>query len=312
MINNSEDVISILNKEIVIKGSPIKDTEMFKILSDMNVSDQYINDYSNSLHRLLKARGREEAEEKILAVFRINPLAAVRIIESCSIIEDMDKLAYSIKPIFDSIMHNYESFPGMVLNINRVPYVTLLIEAVFQQSMEESYQWDPNRFLEYALEEDSKLYKRGIKAKYCNAYNIRHILRHIPENRQIEFINWFWDRHCYAAAKFGKAETFAGTRVRIMMDELVEGSLWNHLENSCGLSQREKNRQEKESDEIKHFISEVIYEGRHLQYISRILGKDHFYDKLKALVGDDYCKQYDLAVEKQKQIEASEGTMPID
>ena len=135
------DVISILKEEVRIKGIPIKESEMFKTLSDMNVPEQYIDDYSNSLHNLLKAKGIDEAERKILTIFRINPLVAIRIIESCSIQQYINELSYAIKPVFSVIReggHYFDdlSFDKMVLNKNKVPYVTLLIEAVFQKSME--------------------------------------------------------------------------------------------------------------------------------------------------------------------------------
>ena len=292
------DVISNLHEEI-----PIKKSEMFKVLSDMNVSDQYDSDYSNTLHNLLKIKGIDEASKKVLTVFRINPLVAVKIIESCSLVENIDELAYSIKPLFSAVRNDGEVNSDLILlNKNKVPYVTLLIEAVFQTSIGESSIWDPDMFLKYAQEEDAKLHNNRTKAKYLNAYNIRHIFTHIPENRQIEFINWFWDKHCYAAAHYGKLETFSGGRVKVMMSELHEGSLWQHLENvsESELSENERERVEKEREEIKKFLSSVVSEGRHTQYVKIVIGKDNFYEKLRVLMGDDFVVEYDKRVKNQK------------
>ncbi len=303
---NNNNVISTLLKEILVKGVPIEKSEMFKTLSDMNVSDQYISDYSNGLHNLLKIRGAEEAIEKVLTIFRINPLVAVRIIESCSLVDDIDVLAYSIKPLFYAVQkHGIIDSQLVLLNKNKGPYLTLLIEAVFQRSIGESDLWDPAIFIKYAQEEDVKLHDKGKRAKYLNAYNIRHILTHIPEERQIEFINWFWDQHCYAAKKYGKVESFSGSRVKVMMGQLSEGSIWQHLENvdESKLSSREIERVEKERAEIIKFIDAVFQEGRHMQYVKIILGKDSFYEKLKALMGDSYVESYNLKVDEQKKLE---------
>lgn len=310
---NDYDVISALREDIFIKGVPIKESDMFKTLSDMNVSEQYVSDYSNGLHNLMKIKGKDEAERKILVIFRINPLVAVRIIESCQIVEDIEQLAYSIKLLFSVLQEDgYYVDPEankktMILN-NRVPYVALLIEAVFQRSIGDSTYWDPDMFLRFAQSEDLKLYKKGIKTKYLNAYNIRHILGHIPENRQIEFINWFWDKHYYASQKFGKKETFASGRVRLMMHEITEGSIWQHLENEDKqeLSEREQERLEKEKDGIRSFIRTVISEGRHLEFIKRILGESNFYEKLTVLMGDGITETYDSAVDNQEKLELKE------
>lgn len=302
------DVIRVLNEDVQIKGVSIKESEMFKTLSDMNVSEQYINDYSNSLHNLLKVKGIDEAEKKVLTIFRINPLVAIRIIESCSIVKDIDQLSFAIKPVFSVIREGggcyYRdlSFEKMVLN-NKVSFVTLLIEAVYQKSMIAT-NWQPRDFLKYAQEQDQKLHKQGRKPKFLNAYNIKHIFSHIPDNRQIELVNWFWDKHCYSAKEFYKKESFAGTRVHIMLSILPEGAMWQHLENASmqQLSKREQDSLTNELEEIKHFVEAVFAEGRHLQYIKQILGNENFYDKLTQLMGNDYNRaKYDRAVLQQKQ-----------
>ncbi len=307
---DNHDIVSTLHEEILIKGVPIEKSEMFKTLSDMNVSDQDISDYSNSLHNLLKAKGTDETVKKIITIFRINPLVAVRIIESCSLVDEIDNLAYSIKPLFSAVRNDGHVNSDLVLlNRKQAPYVALLIEAVFQRSFGESGWWDPDMFLKYAQEEDKKLYTQGTKAKYLNSYNIRHILTHIPDNRQIELINWFWDKHCYAASNHGIKESFTGGRVKAMIDELAEGSLWHHLENvnESDLSERELARLEKEKEGIKHFIESVLSEGRHLQFIQKILGRDNFYDKLQVLLGDGFGEKYDKLLENQQKIIAREA-----
>ncbi len=304
-----EDVISTLNEEILIKGVPIEKSDMFTILSDMNVSDQYVSDYSNSLHNFLKIKGIDETEKKILTVFRINPLVAVKIIESCSLVENIDGLAYSIKPLFSAVRNDgFINSDSVLLNKKKVPYVTLLIEAVFQTSIGESNIWGPDMFLRYAQDQDAKLHKNGIKAKYLNAYNIRHILTNIPENRQIELINWFWDKHCYAALRYRKVETFSSGRVKVMMSEIAEGSLWQHLENvnESDLSEIELKRVIKEREELKRFISSVVSEGRHTQYVRVAIGEERFYEKLQVLMGEGFALEYDKSVKNQKMIEEQE------
>lgn len=304
-----QEVIWSLHEKIIINGEPIEKSEMFMTLSDMNVSDQDVSDYSNSLHNLLKIKGRTEAARKILTIFRINPLVAVRIIESCSLAEDFDDLVYSVKALFSAVRNDsYVNSDLVLLNRNKSPYVALLIEAVYESSFSESNTWQPDMFLEYAQEEDKRLHRNNRKSKYLNEYNIKHILTHIPENCQIEFINWFWDKHCYAAKMYGKSETFAGNRVKIMMRELAEGSLWQHLENDSKsiLSEIEKKRVEKERAEIQKFIRSVISEGRHTQYVKTVIGRANFYDKLQALMGDDFITEYDKSVENQRLVEKEE------
>lgn len=74
------EIISLLQGEPKIKNTP-----MFKAFSDMNLSDQYISDFSNSLHNYKLKAGEHETQKKILDIFRINPLVAVKIMESCSV-----------------------------------------------------------------------------------------------------------------------------------------------------------------------------------------------------------------------------------
>lgn len=292
-----------IDDEIFIKGVPIVDSEMFKTLSDMNVADQSVSDYSNSLHNVLKNKGRVEATRKVLTIFRINPLVAVRMIENCALIEETKLFSYYTMHVLFSAVKNedHTDYRGVLINKNKVPYVTLLIEASYQQSMQCCY-WNPGDFLKYALKEDEKLHNNHKKVKYLNAYNIRHIIKHIPENRQIEFINWFWDRHCYAVLNYGKTETFSSRRVKVMINELHEGSLWQHLENVIvsELSEKERERVEKERNEIKKFISSVVSEGRHTQYVRIVIGKDNFYEKLRALMGDGFVTEYDRKVENNR------------
>lgn len=309
----SNEVTAILHEDIVINGKPIQESEMFKTLADMNVSEQYISDYSNGLHNLLRIKGKKEAERKIIVIFRINPLVAVKIIESCQLVDEIDELGYAIKPLFsvlrkDGYFCPPEESGKIILNNNRIPYITLLIEAVFQKSIGASTYWKPDRFLEYAQSEDLKLHKKGVRVKHFNAYNTCHILSHIPENRQIELINWFWDKHCYVARTYGKVESFASVRVRIIMEEIKEGSIWQHLENEekQELSESEQESLEKEKAGIRSFIEAVISEGRHLQYIKKILGERDFYEKLTALMGNDIRAIYDEAVVTQKSMDLKE------
>ena len=309
---DNNDVLSVLNEKTLIKGVPIEKSEMCRVLSDMNVSDQYVSDYSNSFHNFLRNKGVDEAEKKVLTIFRINPLAAVKIIESCSLAEKIDELGYSIKILYYAIKNDGMINPdGVLLNKNKVPYVTLLIEAVFQTSISELRVAYPDMLLKYAQEEDVKLHKNRIKPKYLNAYNIRHMLTHIPENRQIELINWFWDKHCYAVTHYGKQETFSGGRVDIMMKELFEGSLWQHLENTnkSKLSETERERINRERDEIKRFISSVVSEGRHTQYVKIVIGSDNFYEKLRVLMGDKFAAEYDESAENQRIAEEQEEAL---
>ena len=56
-------LISHLQKE-----TKIKDTPMFKDLSDMNVPDQVVSDYSNSLHNFKLKRGDIETQKRILDI----------------------------------------------------------------------------------------------------------------------------------------------------------------------------------------------------------------------------------------------------
>ena len=282
------EIISLLQGEPKIKNTP-----MFKAFSDMNLSDQYISDFSNSLHNYKLKAGEHETQKKILDIFRINPLVAVKIMESCSV--NAEELVYAFKIIFKAISGDLMWKLGenqVILNKHKVPYMALFIEAAYQNSVCDIYD-TKEKFLEYAVLRDGKLHEKGIRAKYFNAYNVRHIMRHIPENRQIEFINWFWDRHCHAAAKYGKAESFAGGRVRIMMGELKEGSLWRHLENVGGqeLSRRERMSMQCERDGIRHFIEKVVSEGRHVEYVRVVLGNDKFYEKLEALMGEKYARE---------------------
>ncbi len=296
---DSQALRSIFEEKVRIKGVPIEDTEMFKTLSDMNVSDQDISDYSNSLHNLLSKKGVDEATRKVLTIFRINPLVAVKIIESCSLVNEIQDLAVVFEYLFRGVGYS----DPRVLNKHKIPYSTLFIEAMYQNSIKESGLWaDKNSFLKQLRELDSNVHSKGKKGKFLNLYNIRHILTHIPDNRQIEFINWFWDKHCYAASKYQKPEKYYSSRVAVMMSELAEGSLWHHLENvnESDLSERELARLEKEKEGIKHFIESVLSEGRHLQYIQKILGRDNFSDKLQVLLGDGFGEKYDKRLENQQ------------
>lgn len=185
--------------------------------------------------------------------------------------------------------------------------MSLLIEAAYQNSVCDIYDMK-DMFLSYAIQQDSKLHEKGIKPKYLNAYNIRHIITHIPDNRQIEFINWFWERHCHVVKKYRKRDSFAGRRVAIMMSSLQESALWKHLENAeiQELSDRELRSLGKERQLIQAFIANVFEEGMHMQYVKIVLGKDNFYEKLHVLMGKSYVDAYDLKVDKQKQIEEEE------
>ena len=90
---DQRDLISILQGEPKVKSTPI-----FTALTDMNVPDQVISDFSNSLHNYKLKAGDTETQKKILDIFRINPLVAIRIMDSCSL--DVEELVYAFKFLF--------------------------------------------------------------------------------------------------------------------------------------------------------------------------------------------------------------------
>jgi hypothetical protein len=54
---------------------------------------------------------------------------------------------------------------------------------------------------------------------------------------------------------------------------------------------------EKEREEIKRFIQKVFWEGQHLQYAKKILGEQHFYEKLEVLMGEEFSKNFERKCE---------------
>jgi hypothetical protein len=281
-----------------LKGEPrIKNTPMFSVLSDMNVSNQVLSDYSNSLHNYKLKAGEYETQKRLLDIFRINPLAAVKIMESCSI--DAVEMGYVFKLLGYYVCGEQNSrrdqdWPDepddrVVLNEHPIPYVVLAIEAAFQNSVKDYGM--PGLFLTYAAEKDRERYEKyGTRPKYLNDYNIRHILLNIPDNRQIEFINWFWKSHCFIAKNYEKPGSLDAHRTSVLLGMMPDGFLWRHLENARKqeLSPREQQRNEQEKDQICDFIRNVYEEGRHPEYVKKILGEDHFEEKLKELMGEAF------------------------
>lgn len=307
---NDRDIIDLLRGE-----AKVKNTQIFTVFSNMNVSDQVISDFSNGLHNYKLKAGDNEAQKKILDIFRINPFVAIRIMETCSL--DVEELVYAFKIVFLSLDTkkydgwNNEVLPEdqVILNPHIVPYMSLLIEAAYQNSVCDVYV-SKDMFLEYAMEQDLALHRKGGKSKYLNSYNIKHILSHIPDNRQIEFINWFWDRHCYAVSAYGKTETYAGRKVAIMMNELVDGALWRHLESldQDKLSTEEIQMMNKEKEGIQRFIKNAYEEEHHVNYVQVILGRENFYDKLCYLMGNGYVELFEekLAIQEVYEIALAE------
>lgn len=271
---DSKEILSLLREPVMLNGVPVKETTMFRDLSDLNLSEQRANDYICSLHKYLLKKGTRAAAEKILLVFRIHPLVAVRAIETSSLIIDIESLSYALKPLFLAIsdesndlrlsgynLHREE----IILNDHLVRYLIMLIEASFQNSICEVFD-EANRILSYVRDRDHKLYKSGnTKRIQClTNKNVKEIVTHIPENRQIDLINWFWRHHLYVFRKYGKTDTYDGRKVAAMLEVLPEGALWRNLENAekGDLSHREQARTGRERKGIADFIRSVVVEDK--------------------------------------------------
>lgn len=285
----------------------VKESKQYADISDMNMTESQMEKYSHSLHNLMEQRGEEFALKKILDVYRVNPLLAVKAMESCRLNSKAEEIVLGMKLLFDAVRRRNDLNNGgqlVVLNA-MIPYTILLIEAAYQNSV--SDVWDTKEvFLSYAKDQDYEAHQRKQKTRFLNGYNIRHLLKHIPENRQIELINWFWEKHCYAVrVHCKKQETYSGRRVSMMMDELTDSCLWKHLENmdSTEISERERENKGRERYQIQRFIENTIDEGMHLQYIKIILGEDHFDEKLRVLVNEDYAEKFYHALDIQRQRE---------
>lgn len=284
---NNQETLQWLKRKSSIIHSP-----MFPVLKDMRISSSQIQNYSNSFHRLVKQKGTEIATKKILDLFRVNPFVAVKIMESCQLYEEAPSILYGLKLLFSAMrdkamIENMHLEQSIVLN-DPVPYMALLIEAAYQDSVSDIYD-NKDLYLDYACTQDLILHKRHIKSKYLNSFNIRHILNNIPEGRKIELINWFWKKHCLANQRYGKVETYASKRVAIIMSELVESSLWKHLESQVieTLSDVERKRVEREKNEIKQFVALTLHEKNHINYLNIVLGGDNMDAKIRLLINED-------------------------
>lgn len=303
MIENREDIVMYLQQDIGIRES-----KQYPDISRMDMSEEEMSQYSHVIHRLKDKQGADFALQKTLDVYRVNPLLGVKVMETSFMNGGAEDIVYGLKVLYTAVVqHNDVNNGGHMVILNgMVPYTILLIEAAYQNSVCDI--WDTKDvFLSYAKDEDYASHQRGDKPRFLNRYNIRHILKHIPDNRQIEFINWFWDKHCYAVHNYGKIETYAGRRVEIMMSELRDSCLWKHLENKDSLETSDRNQEYewkvRERWEICRFIDNTIQEGRHVQYIEIILGEENFYDKLRVLMGDECIERYNSALETSLKLQ---------
>ncbi len=304
---DSMDVVSLLRKPATLKGVPVKETDMFKDLSGLDLSEQRANAYICSLHNYLERSGAQAAAEKILLVFRIHPLVAVRTIETSSLAADMRTLSYAFKLLISVARGDYGfQWEDVILNDHKVRYLIMLIEAIFQNSVCETFDVR-DVILEYVCRRERAIHESG-NPKWIRVLtnkNVQEIITHIPENQQIELINWFWNKHLYTFCKYRKTDTFNARKVAAMLEVLPEGALWRHLENAEKekLSDEEEekfpNRElamaEREREEIANFIRSVVVdeEGHHIEYVEQVLGKTDFYKKLEALLGPGFRKEYD-------------------
>ena len=296
------DVIQYLQQEINIQNAP-----HYAMISNRNLTESQMTEISHSLHNMIGVYGEELALKKVLDLYRVNPLLAVKTMERCVLNRYAKEVAYGMKLLFDATTRGekQEKYFGLrqpvILN-KSVDYMILLIEASFQNSVCDLLD-AKEIFLRYVKDEDYRAHQTGEQTKYLVENNIRHIFKHIPENRQIELINWFWAMHCYAVKNYRKKDTYASRRVAFMMKEMTDSCLWKHLENrdKTELSDEERRRVGKEAYEIARFLDLTIDEGNHLEYVERVLGKDDLDEKLTVLLGQEAPARYKRAVAEKKK-----------
>lgn len=301
MLFSNDELFEYLHSEIGIVNS-----QQYAVIANKDISAEQTAVLSHSIHRLLEQRGEKAAFQKVLDIMRVNPLLAVRILESCSLCVYRQEICEASELLMEAIG---QQNCNVILN-EEMPFIILLIEAGYQDLLEQEMIGE--FLLQQVKKVDKKRHQWNSKCKkrqqplHLTADNIRHIFNNIPARRQIELINWFWRQHCYAVSHLGKDETYSSRRVNIMLREMKDACLWKHLENTSTtqLSETERQQVARERAHIKEFAENVLRERMHLPYLEIILGKDDFRRKLVDIIGSDCMHYYDNVMHDARQIKA--------
>lgn len=298
--------------EYLQQETNIRNAPHYSAVCNKNLSESQMTEFSHCFHTMLGVYGEEFVLKKVLDLFRVNPLLAVMTMERCVLNKYINELSINMHGLFSAAAEQNDNrvwtYP-IILN-ERTDYLILLVETCYRNSISKVVYWDTiNIFLNRLKEEDYHAHKEGLPTKFFTQNNIRHLITHIPGNRQIEFINWFWEKHCYAKKKFKQKDTYNARRVEFMMKEMAEGCLWKDIENweTTEMLPEERNRVVDEVREIIRFLQLTMGEGRHMQYIAKVLGKDDLEKKLVVLLGQDGLERYKRMMLVQKLIEKREA-----
>lgn len=262
--------------ELVKFPDDFKEREVYKICSDLYVSERKINDLITCFNKahMSGVWTLEQLETQIWKVFWVNPLIAIRMFESCCLYETVD-IYGALKSVWYGLIHSNGTGGwrdlAQYIQVDEQQFTVLMVVVCFSSIVQAN--GGNQHFIDEMLKYAYGLYGKEGGACLSNR-NLHFIYYHIPNQYKIKFLNWFCKKYKYEATKkrmnrYGKRTTEKPLRcIGTIVDETRSDCLWKYMNEENGAEYAE--------------VVQILQE-EHEDFISSILGSDDLDKKMELI-----------------------------